>query len=130
MMNESLWRLRTMREIKKPREVLSHSCLKTTNGLSGSEESIPYTVDEHLLNSLKEQDRQWFDRQESAVAKARKKLLHMRSNLKSIKELNKKRSGHRNMLMAKRQQKESGNDESPAAGTPPQSAAASMFIEY
>jgi len=128
-MGESLWNLRTMRDLKMPGEVFSQDSLKTINSLSGTEENTPYSIDENLLASQKEADRHWFAKQELAMQKAREKLFRMRSKLKSIKEQNKERSRYRRQLMVERQKKEAGKEKE-AGETAQNGGSSSMFIEY
>jgi hypothetical protein len=127
-MGESLWNLRTPRDIKLPGETFSHTCLKTMGDLTGIEENIPYSVDEHLLASLKEKDRQQFAKQEVAIKKARENLLMMRSKLKGIKEQNRERSRYRRQLMDERHKREAGKEKEISAAQ--SSCSSCMSIEY
>jgi hypothetical protein len=129
-MSESLWNLRSMRDIKKPGDAFSMARLKTTNGLGGIEDNIPYTVDEELLSSQKESDRQRFLKQELAISKARDNLLRMRSKLKSVKEQNKRRHSYRKELMRERLRKEAGSNKSALDSQGRNNCNPSFFIEY
>ncbi len=135
-MKESLWNLKTINDLRTPRDTFLKNHMMTTNALSCIEENTPYTIDEFALASQKELDRRQFAKQDLTIEKARKKLKSMRSKLKSIKMHNEKISKYRNELMVNRKLKESGkkvvpglNKEALKRGLPDNSNS-SFFIEY
>ncbi len=129
-MNESLWNLKTIRDIQKPGDVFSTARVKTISDLGGIEKSTPYTIDEKLLMSQKESDRQWFVKQNLAISKARNNLLRMRSKMKSIKEQNKRRCSYRKELVRERLRKEAGNNKYFQDSEGRDNCSTSFFIEY
>ncbi|OPL09757.1 MAG: hypothetical protein AVO34_04890 [Firmicutes bacterium ML8_F2] len=129
-MNESLWNIKTIRDIQKPGDVFSMARVKTTSSLGKIEKSTPYTIDEELLMAQKKADRQWFFKQNLAISKARNNLLRMRSKLKSIKEQNKRRCNYRKELMRERLRKEAGSNQSALDSQDRNNCNPSFFIEY
>lgn len=129
-MSESFWNLRNIRDIKKPGDVFSMASLKTTNSLGGIEDNTPYAVNEKLLSSQRESDRQQFLKQDLAISKARSNLLRMRSKLKSVKEQNKRRCSYRKELMRERLRKEAGSNKSALDSQGRNNCNPFFFIEY
>ncbi len=138
-MKESLWNLKTINDLRTPRDVFLKNHMMTTNALSGIEENTPYTIDEFTLASQKELDRRQFAKQELAIEKARKKLKNMRSKLRSIKVHNQKISKYRHELMVNRKLKESGKKVVPGLNKEevkslkrglPDNSNSPFFIEY
>ncbi|MBX6377287.1 MAG: hypothetical protein IRY95_01955 [Clostridia bacterium] len=111
-MSESLWRLRTLRDVRTGLDVARRQRVRTLNSLSGTEAAISASIDHRHLAAALAADRRRRQTQMESLARSRRKVEVIRSHLKGMVETNRRLMEQRWALFR------SGRVDVPAARTP------------